>query len=322
MPNQLFWAPTAVWRISEGALYINGRACPSEFIEIFPEFYFQMSVGASVDEILAGYPQIRTYQINEFILGLVKQGVLVSSIQDPFTLFASQQHLFAPHDPFCSMPLEEKSQLDFVSYALQRNQPQGDCIIQLDNQKVSCENALSRRSTREFDYGKPVGWEQFSKLFAILRPRDDSGNKYYYSSAGGLYPIDYYVYIKPDRVDYVEGGLYRYAPISNELSLIYGVISEMGSAHYFSNRDIFHQSAFSMFFVYCAAASMPKYNGLGYLLALVDCGVVTHALNLHSEECSLGSCSIGEMDFARVESFFQLSPDQKFLQAMEFGYKK
>lgn len=82
--------------------------------------------------------------------------------------------------------------------------------------------------------------EKFFKIISILRERDAITHRYYYASAGGLYPIDVYVYIKENRIKEIPGGLYYYSPKLNCLQKIKkeNVINE--ESQYFMNKDIFH----------------------------------------------------------------------------------
>ncbi len=57
-----------------------------------------------------------------------------------------------------------------------------------------------RKSVRVFDNETLMDKEKFFKIISILRERDAITHRYYYASAGGLYPIDVYVYIKENRI--------------------------------------------------------------------------------------------------------------------------
>ncbi|MCI5157852.1 MAG: amino acid adenylation domain-containing protein [Candidatus Electrothrix sp. AUS1_2] len=73
---------------------------------------------------------------------------------------------------------------------------------------------LARQSYRQF-LDEPVTLANLAQLLSCLKPRsfpDGVLPKYRYGSAGSLYPIQTYLYIKPDRMADVAGGFYYYHP--------------------------------------------------------------------------------------------------------------
>ena len=179
-----------------------------------------------------------------------------------------------------------------------------------------------RKSVRVFDNETLMDKEKFFKIISILRERDAITHRYYYASAGGLYPIDVYVYIKENRIKEIPGGLYYYSPKLNCLQKIKkeNVINE--ESQYFMNKDIFSHSAFSIYFIYDADVSMPKYGGMAYIYACIDTGIMVSLLTYIAEAEEVGSCSIGEMDYKKIKPLFPLTSNMSFLHSMEFGIKK
>lgn len=88
------------------------------------------------------------------------------------------------------------------------------------------------------------------------------------------------------------------------------------------NKEIFDGSAFSIYFIYDASVSMPKYGGMAYLYSCIDAGIMVSLLTLISETVGIGSCSIGEMNYKRIKKCFPLTPAMSFLHSMEFGIEK
>jgi SagB-type dehydrogenase family enzyme len=151
----------------------------------------------------------------------------------------------------------------------------------------------------------------------------ENGERHYcYPSAGGLYPIDCYLHIKKDRVEDMKEGLYYYDPIRRTLNLISDGKSITKDSHYFINKDIFESSAFSMYFMYNAAVSMPKYGSRAYYYAILDAGILIGYLNIISTMYEIGLCSIGDMRFSDIEQEFKLNEFQKYLHCIEFGIKE
>jgi SagB-type dehydrogenase family enzyme len=321
--DQFYWAPSKVWNINDrGKLIVNGEEYGEHLSGLFPRFYFLTGQGTTLGRLLTGFRGEDAISIRKFVNSLLEQRVLVYGIEDIFDLFSSQTPLFSPYNQFAGALYSEAVNREIAEQALRRKIAQSDYIVSLEDVPLRNRYELERCSTRNFNLEQAVSFRQLSALLAILRERESEGKrKYCYSSGGGLYPIDFYLYVKKERVESLEEGLYAYIPYTNELHLINAAIPEIEDSHYFDNRNIFRQSAFSLYFVFNAAASMPKYGGLACMLALLDCGAAMHALNVRSLECGLGSCSIGEMNFARIARHFKLDVNQRYLHCMEFGLK-
>lgn len=175
-----------------------------------------------------------------------------------------------------------------------------------------------RRSVRSFS-DEPVSFDSFSAVLSCLSAYEKDGKiRFAYPSAGGLYPVDVYVYVKEGRVENVNGGIYLYLPLQNEIMPVSeGKIPE--KAHYFGNREIFSSSAFSVYLVYDAERSMPKYNGMGLYYGIVDSGIMLGYLTEACEANGIGSCIIGDMNFASIRDSFGLSENMIYLSCMEAG---
>ena len=317
--SKVYWAPSKNWEVCGTEILIDGHAYGSKIVEMFPNFYYTACNGFTLREMLKVFPGIDAIFLRSFINELLAKQILVHSIEDAFGLFSSQTKLFTEYNEYLgSSVYDEKIHRELLEKALRRKVVDTDIAIRLAHIPVVEE--LKRCSTRVFDKKMVISFERFSSLLAILREyKVDGSQKYCYSSAGGLYPIDFYLYIKPDRVVSLEEGIYAYVPYENVLKPINLACNDIKDAHYFDNRDIYNCSAFSIFFFFNAVASMPKYGGLAYMLGLLDAGAAMHALNAYSTICGLGSCSIGDMNFSKIAPYFRLNVNQKFIHCMEFG---
>ena len=175
-----------------------------------------------------------------------------------------------------------------------------------------------RKTVREFSQ-EPVSFAAVSAVLSSLRCFQENGKmRYFYPSAGGLYPIDIYVYVKEGRVNGISGGLYLYLPMQNALM---PVSSEEipARAHYFGNRSIFSSSAFSLYLVYDCESSMPKYNGMGLYYGILDAGIILGQITAACVAAHLGSCIIGDMNFSLIKEQFGLSENKVYLNCIEVG---
>ncbi|HHU52055.1 MAG TPA: AMP-binding protein [Firmicutes bacterium] len=172
-----------------------------------------------------------------------------------------------------------------------------------------------------FNQKDKISFPTFSRLLSVFRQiREENKIRYYYACAGGLYPIDIFVYVKENRVEGLEEGLYYYNPRENALYLVNNdVITDQ--AHYFTNKAIYNSSAFSLFFIYNAEVTMPKYGADGYFYACIDTGIMVSTLTHVAEALNIGLCSIGDMMFDQIREKFNLAEEQVWIHTVEGGIK-
>ena len=94
--------------------------------------------------------------------------------------------------------------------------------------------------------------------------------KYRYGSAGSLYPVQTYLWVKPDRVENLAAGIYYYHPADHRLVLLTPDASIDRSVHSAVNRAIFDDSAFSVFLIAQLNAITPLYGEIGKHYAAIE----------------------------------------------------
>ncbi|MDR2024678.1 MAG: AMP-binding protein [Hungatella sp.] len=315
-----YWSPAISLTQEELAVYEKVKP---EGLALFPEFYLYMKKGASYEQISEKYKDVSKEKLKTFLACLVKDKVLVNSINNPYEIFSTQELLFEnqyPEEIRYNPDLYEK----YKEKQLNRNYEfaSGEVIALMAPEKYSAylEN---RCSHRRFDESKEISFSCFSYLLSVFKQRIKQNKiQYYYSSAGGLYPIDLYLYVKKDRVEGVKEGIYYYNPASNSIALIDDNIKITDEIQFYSNKSIFRSSAFTIYFVYNAEATMPKYGGSGYLYACIDTGIMVGTLTGVAEELNVGTCSIGEIDMESMEEWFHWNKNQKLLHSLEVGGKE
>ena len=177
-----------------------------------------------------------------------------------------------------------------------------------------------RRSARDFHSG-PVGGEALGRLLAALRPLPDDGSplpKYRYPSAGSLYPVQTYLYAKPERVADLPAGGYYYDP---RLHRLIQLSSDLLAAeiHGPRNRPIFERSAFSLFLVGQLAAMALVYEQLAREFCLLEAGAMSQLLMSAAPAEGLGLCPIGDLDSAPLARLLALGPDHVLLHSLIGG---
>jgi SagB-type dehydrogenase family enzyme len=177
-----------------------------------------------------------------------------------------------------------------------------------------------RRSTRDF-HSAPVGGEALGRLLAALRPLPDDGSplpKYRYPSAGSLYPVQAYVYVKPGRVEGLLAGGYYYHPRLHRLIQLSADLLA-ADVHGPRNRPIFERSAFSLFLVGQLTAIAPLYGQLAREFCLLEAGAISQLLMSVAPAEGLGLCPIGDLASGPLASLFALGPEHVLLHSLIGG---
>lgn len=314
----LFWNSGAMWKVENEKLVINGRTYQG--IELFPELYFLTQNGIQREQIEETLPLEKGY-IEKCIDILLKEGILLRKLPSWSQIFESTNRFF-------NNKYGEDVAFDSMKYkAFKKAQMERCCIseeqiIPLGIRNSSFPTTISqRRSYRNFDENKTISFNLFSNLLSVFMQTNQNGKyEYSYASAGGLYPIDLYLYIKEGKVENVNGGLYYYHPASHTLRLVRDCrITDEASYH--NNKEIFKSSSITLYMIYNAEANMPIYKGNGYYYAAIDTGIMVETLSYYCELNELGICSIGDMNFDSISGYFDLNRNQVFMHSVEIGYK-
>jgi amino acid adenylation domain-containing protein len=190
--------------------------------------------------------------------------------------------------------------------------------LQLIKREVDAEvlgDYTTRRSYRTF-LQAPVSFARFSEFLRSLQHIQLGGlPKYRYGSAGGLYPIQVYLYIKPDRVEGIAGGAYYYHPGDHCLVPLAGP----DAAAEPDGAAMFTESAFSIFLVAQLDAIVPMYGEWGRDFCLLEAGAICQLLEMSAPDSGIGLCQIGSFDMTPLRSLFALEPSHLYLHMLLGG---
>lgn len=313
---KLYWSPNAHWKIQNSCLYINSDQY--DCISLFPKLYYLTQEGISINNL---HKEFSDPMLSSYIDDLCKNRILISHLP-------SWHEVYTPYFSVFDNKYEEDTFLNKEKYkAFKREQMER--LVKVEDSYISLElltnnlpkSILERQSYRNFDENKLIDFTMFSTLLSVLKQtKTDDNYHYFYSSAGGLYPLDIYLYIKGNRVENVSEGLYYYHPVSHKLYLVSKNKIDENST-YAKNKNIFLSSALTMYIVYNANASMPIYGSDAYYYASIDTGILVATLTQVCESLNLGLCSIGDMNFDHIKDCFGLSENQIFMHSIEIGIK-
>lgn len=312
----VYWNPFCMWKINDGKLFIDDE----EIIlgkELFPQFYFETQKGIRLDALYKAFKHEQEKTVSSFVDIALKKRYIINNLPDTNDIFKNLSQ-FVNGSENNNLLVDFDKYQEFKNQIMNRDNLQTGLSIPLANQHLG--KISERRTWRNFNHSKPIKFDVFSKLLSVFK-QYRSGNKYLYNyaSAGGLYPIEIYLYIKENRVENIDKGLYYYHPSSHTLKIVTNKEID-NSSSYHKNKKIFDNSAVTLYFIYNPNVNMPIYGGIGYYYAILDTGIMVSTLTAVCESNEIGVCSIGELDFERISDLFKLN-NQKYLHSVEIGLK-
>src|SRR6185437_7674609 len=176
------------------------------------------------------------------------------------------------------------------------------------------------RSVRRFA-AVPLDVRVLAGWLASLSQRElDGAPKYLYGSAGGTYPVQAYLYVKPGRVAGVAGGAYYYDPQQHRLvELGRNRTLDPDAYDYFVNRPVFLSGAFALFLVAELGAIEPLYGEQSLSFCQIEAGAMAQLLTMTAVEHRLGLCGIGSVEPGTLQELFELSPSHRLIYSMVGG---
>ncbi len=188
----------------------------------------------------------------------------------------------------------------------------------LDNHKAIIE----RRSYRLFEQ-EEIPFRDFSQFLSCLSQYsipDIPFPKYYYGSGGGLYPIQIYLYVKKDKIEGVQEGVYYYDSKGHRLYSISTKIKAEDIFHLGQNKSIYDNSGFSIFLVGKKDAIEPLYglkDSLGFMY--LEAGMITQLLEMKSTEFNIGFCQIGKINSDIIKPFLNIGENYVYFHCLVGG---
>ncbi len=321
--SQYYWQPTVQFRIHEGSVFIRGRQYAPIGTQAFLDIYSSAQNGVTIDRLIELASLDERDNAARFVQALVDDKVLIRSIPSPHELLRNiELPMYSVYGE--ELQIDAEKSRAFKLEQLNRRVESGfEEVVPLRDDIDLPPEIFGRRSLRAFDNEKSIPFSDFSRMVSTLRQIGSEGEiRYFYPSAGGLYPIDTYLYVKEGRVENVAEGLYYFCPIDNRLYLIDGESRITDAYHKHTNKSIFNASAFSAFFVYNTSVNMPKYKAEGYLYASIDVGCLISTFTAVAESSNAAVCSIGDMFFDKLAGPLRLSEKQVWIHTIEVGLKR
>ncbi len=214
----------------------------------------------------------------------------------------------------------ERAEFKLKQIALRHEQSAQDVqLLKPINDDAFYHRYRKRRSYRNF-LPEPIAFEQFNAfLNSLYQTEMDGLYKYLYPSAGGLYPLQIYFYIKPSRIAGLSEGIYYYHPRDHRLVAITVPASMQATIHASHNQALFTEAAFSLFLIAQLAAIEPMYGKHARDFCLLDAGYLGYHLMNSALPHQMGLCPIGNLDFESIRHLFALQESHLIIHTLLGG---
>nr|VFJ59089.1 MAG: amino acid adenylation domain-containing protein [Candidatus Kentron sp. DK] len=299
-----------------------GRYFPDGNLEFLGRTDFQVKIRGhrielgEIEAVLAEHPSVR-----EVVVTALGDERNLQSIAAYIVPAETEQPVNEAHNPgeLEGVILDPMERLAF-KLAQPGLRPPEEAVEVLMAAEESEANHLARRSYREFRR-TPISNEAFGRLLSCLKPIQPEESplpKYRYPSAGSLYPVQCYLYIKPDRIEGFDGGIYYHHPVRHSLILL-ARMDDMDDLVFAGNSTIYDQAAFAIFLIGNQGAIKPMYGGWAERFSLLEAGHMGQLLMEFSPQYEIGLCPIGALDFEPIKKFFQMKEHHLLLYAFLGG---
>ncbi len=176
-----------------------------------------------------------------------------------------------------------------------------------------------RRSSRTFADG-PVDLQQMAGLLGVLREIETGGRrKHRFPSAGGSYPVQTYVHVKPGKARGIEAGVYYYHPVKDQLQWVSSCREFTAEIHAPANRSVSAGAGFSIFLIADMRAIQPLYGDLAADFAKLEAGYMGQLLTENALLHQIELCPIGFVWFEAIREHFRLTDDHVLLHSFLGG---
>jgi SagB-type dehydrogenase family enzyme len=199
--------------------------------------------------------------------------------------------------------------------------PKRFCLPAPDFDATLRDAYLSRQSYRQF-MEDSIPLHEFSAFLSCLRQMPVANTplpKYRYPSAGGLYPVQTYLYIKPERVAGLAGGYYYYQPAQHELVWLSAAAEGRPYLQAGVNQPIVEAGAFCLFLIGAMDAIEPMYGEMGRDFSLLEAGYISQLLMMEAPVYQLGLCPVSAPDDTDLPIALGLTVSQPLLHSLVGG---
>lgn len=197
----------------------------------------------------------------------------------------------------------------------------GHQVITLPDDGMVDPGFFACRAAKRSYRDTPVPFRAFGDFLAMLRCESDIEHSPALFARVAHRPcLDMYLYIRPDAVERVQGGVYRYRPADHSLERISRELPvELRSCHTPFNQKHARAAAFALFMVAPMSTLNRELGAQAGRLALLQSGHVGQLLLERQAEFGIGVCPIGALRFERIRQAFGLDQSAKLVHSFVCG---
>jgi len=300
MQKKMYWNSAVTWRLQEHQLLIDEKMYGEYEKQLFPDFYFYMKKGSSVDDLFERFSAYDRVELRKFTDKLIENGVVGTQ---PYSFRKDVQRYVRLYDTFDKrIRYDESVYKSFKTRKLNRsNEKHTGPEITLSSAGPDRELLEKRKSVRVYDAAAYVPGDILKKAVAQT----------YTELMHQVNALELCVYVKDKRVSGIKKGFYRYSVAGNS----FGQVSvEALSPDCFSdfNKPIVESSAFVFFFSSNGADDSTGRD------ELYQAGLLSARLMWYLQAAGLGSCYIGDFNLKLNQALRHL-PGQRTIIACVGG---
>ena len=181
---------------------------------------------------------------------------------------------------------------------------------------------LKQNIYREFRKDS-IPFKDFIQFIGCLRAETFSGQeRYLYPSAGKTYAVQTYIHLKRNAVEGLGEGIYYYHPLLHAIDLIADNIQISKEVHFYYNRPIYENAAFTLYFIAEMQAVEPLYGEPSLNFVTIETGSMLQLLLSKQAEFSIGLCPLGTINFDVIRHLFDLNSSHKLIHCVVGGLVK
>ena len=176
-----------------------------------------------------------------------------------------------------------------------------------------------RASARAFGE-RPLAFTELASVLSVLgQTGNEELGKFRWPSAGALYPVQSYVWIRDGAVDGMSGGTYFVDPARSALVPVTLGCRIARELYGEPNRPLADRCAFTVYLVSCPEAMAPVYGDLTGRFELVEAGAMMQVLVERAAEAGVAATPIGDVYFPALAPLLGLGADRRVLMTLMFG---
>ncbi|MGD2184362.1 amino acid adenylation domain-containing protein [Lusitaniella coriacea LEGE 07167] len=298
-----------------------GRYLPNGNIEFLGREDFQLKIrgyrieAGEVESAIAEHPRVRKAIVASAGDRRGKEQLVAYIVEEGED--ATSSNSVTPKPSIEGLVLDPVERLEFRLEQRGIRTIEGNAEIELPtSEEVRLETYLQCQSYRQY-LQNPFPLTDFANLLNCLRPLQFEGSplpKYRYSSAGHLYPVQTYLYVKPGRIEGLAGGTYYYHPVRHRLILLSSEVRLERDLYNYSNQEIFDRAAFALFTIGSLSAIEPLYGEYARDFCLLEAGHIGQLLREECHRYNIGLCAIGDpMETEVFRDYFHLDREDILL---------